>query len=119
MTPFDYLTSRDDADELIQEFAPSGVMLRKITNSGTAYEPTQTPTDYPTYAARVAFTFAQLQGGDVLATDTRWLVAAGPLTALGVEPADGDTLVGVGTIVKVDPLNPDGIAVMFDCKVRV
>lgn len=117
---FDYLESRADADELIEEFGQS-VAIRRTTNSGTPWEPTQTTADYPTKAARVEFTMKQIRTRTVLATDTRWLVAAGPLG--NVVPAVDDALVVggvvVGKLVQVDPLNPAGIAVMFDCHVRV
>lgn len=119
---FDYIESRADADELIDEFG-CAVSLRRITNSGTAWEPTRTPADYPTFGARVEFTQKQLQTRTVLATDTRWLLAAGPLVAVGKEPAVDDELVinsaVVGKVVRCDPLNPAGVAVMFDCHVKV
>lgn len=119
---FDYIESRVDADELITEFG-AAVTIRRMVPSGTAWEPVLTPTDYVTLAARVEFTTKQLQTRNVLATDTRWLVAAGPLTALGVEPVVGDLLVVggavVGSVLQNDPLNPAGVAVMFDCHVRV
>jgi hypothetical protein len=121
MTPFDYLESRADAGELIQEFGqPASV--RRITNSGPPWEPVQTVTDYPTFAARVAFTLTQIQTRNVQATDQRWLVAAGPLAAPGIEPTPADKLVIAGLpieIVQVDALNPAGTAVLFDCQVRI
>lgn len=120
VTAFDYVESRFDADELIEEFGQT-VSIRRTTNSGTEWEPTQATTDYPTFGARVAFTWKQLKAGNVLATDQRWMIAAGPLVALGVEPAVADVLVVggvvVGTIAPLDPLNPGGVAVFFDCRV--
>lgn len=117
---FDYIESRADADELIEEFG-TVVSIRRTTNSGPAWEPTQATADYATFGARIAFTWKQLQGGNVLATDQRWLLAAGPLVALGVEPAAADQLVVsgvvVGTIAPLDPLKPADVAVLFDCKV--
>lgn len=97
--------------------------MRRAIASGTAWEPTLTPTDYPTFAVKVEFTLRQMQGGNVLATDERWLVAAGPLAALGVttlQPADA---LVVGAVVKpvleCKPLAPAGTVVLFDCHIRV
>jgi hypothetical protein len=119
---FDYLESRDDADEMIQEFG-AAASVRRVTSSGTDYAPTLTPTDYPTFAARVEFTWKQMQGGNVLENDERWLVAAGPLNALGVTALlPGDAIV-VGAVVKsvlkANTLAPAGTVVLFDCHIRV
>jgi pheromone shutdown protein TraB len=121
MAAFDYLESRDDADGLIEEFGQSAG-LRRYINSGTAWEPTVSAADFATLAAKIEFTFKQLQAGNVLETDERWLVAAGPLTALGIAiVATPDALV-VGGVVKpiliADPLAPAGIVVMYDCHIR-
>jgi hypothetical protein len=120
--PFDYVGSRADADELIGDFGAT-VTIRRMVASGPAWEPVLTPTDYDTLAVRIEFTQKQIATRTVLATDTRWLVAAGPLVALGIEPGVNDELVVggavVGKVLQNDPLNPAGVAVLFDCHVRV
>lgn len=120
--PFNYIESRADADGLIDDFG-TVAFVRRTVNSGTAFDPTQTTTDYATKAVRVEFTWKQIQGGSVLATDQRWLVAAGPLTALGVTSVQTpDKLVVGGVVLPIlptDPLNPAGTVVMFDCHIRV
>jgi hypothetical protein len=119
--PFDYVGSRADADELIEDFG-AAVTIRRMVASGPVWEPVLTPSDHPTLAVRVEFTQKQLATRTVLATDTRWLVAAGPLVALGIEPAVNDELVlkgaVIGKVLQDDPLNPAGVAVMFDCHLR-
>lgn len=117
--PFDYLESRDDADELIQEFGQS-VALQRTTTGGDPDEPTETTTNYPTYAARVEFTLKQIQGGDVQDNDQRWLVAAGPLTGITkIAPPDKIVVGGIAIPVLVaKPLAPAGTVVMFDCQCR-
>lgn len=121
--PFDYLTSRDDADELIADFGQA-VLLRRLVSGGTESEPTQTPTDYGTYAAIIDYSDDQIDGENILRTDRRALVAAGPLNTLGINTvrapdsivlASGEVL----SVVPVKPLNPAGVVVMFDCQVRV
>lgn len=119
--PFDYIESRADADEMIADFgAPASV--RRNVASGPAYDPVLTPTDYGTNAVKVEFTIKQMQGGNVLATDERWLIAAGPLVALGVTdvlPADKVVVGGVGhTVLIAKPLSPAGTVVLWDCQIR-
>lgn len=119
---WDYIESRDDADELIQEGGMAARIVR-LTNSGSELEPTQTPTFFNTFAVRVNFTWRQLQSGTVLATDQRFLVAAGPLATQGLtEIKPGDKLEFDGVtygIVPTDPLKPAAVVVLFDVQARV
>lgn len=113
--PFDYLESRDDADELITEFGQA-VSLRRTSQTGPAWDPTNSTADYATVAAKVEFTLKQMQGGNVLDTDERWLVAAGPLTALGITSVSApDAIVTADGVVHpvliAKPLNPAGVVV--------
>src|SRR6266404_7562465 len=119
--PFDYLSARDDADGMIDDFgAPAS--LRRNVAGGTVFDPILVSTDYPTLAVKVEFTMKQLAGGNVLNTDERWLVAAGPLTALGVAsilPKDLIVVAGLERpVFKADPLAPAGTVVMYDCHIR-
>jgi hypothetical protein len=126
---FDYLESRTDADELIAEFGQA-VALRRATDSGPAWEPTQTTTDYATLAVILDYTAQQRaasnqQAGsadNVLMTDRRALVAAGPLVDAGVTnitPPDALVVGGVAVpIVRAVTLAPAGTVVMFDCQLR-
>lgn len=120
--PFNYLESRDDGDELIRDFGAVASLRRQIA-SGTAYDPTLTPTDYPTFAVKVEFTYLQRAGGNVLENDERWLVAAGPLNALDVTLVLPNDELVVGGVVKSvfqsKPLAPAGTSVLFDCQIRV
>jgi hypothetical protein len=118
---FDYLESRDDADELIEEFGQVA-SLRRYTSSGSETEPTLTPADYATFAAKVEFTWRQMQSGNVLETDERWLMAAGPLTSLGIGSIQTPDALVVGSAVKPiltsKPLSPAGTTVLYDCHIR-
>jgi hypothetical protein len=122
---FDYVESLADADELITEFAAGQVAtLLRMVNSGTAYDPTQTPlTPAPTTpAVKIEFTAKQMASGNVLDTDERWLLAAGPLSAAGIvslQSPDVLTVDGVDRpILIAKPLKPAGIVVMYDCHIR-
>lgn len=120
--PFDYGEARDDADGLIDDFG-AVASVRRTVNSGPAYDPTQTTTDYPTLAVKIEFTLTQMQSGNILDTDERWFVAAGPLTALGLASIlpDDDLVVGgvAKPILKAKPIAPAGIVVTYDCQIRV
>lgn len=118
---FDYLESRDDADELIAEFGQT-VTLRKQTASGTAFDPTLSNTDYATKGARVAFSYRQMQSGTVLDGDERWLISAGPLALVsitGMQPPDKIVIDGdERQVVKAETIAPAGTVVLFDCQCR-
>lgn len=119
--PFDYLGARDDADGLIDDFGQS-IALRRIVASGNPWEPVQTTTDYATLAAILDYTAQQRKDSDILVTDRRALVAAGPLTALGITSIAAPDCIVVGgvavPVVIAKPLNPAGVVVMYDCQLR-
>jgi hypothetical protein len=119
---FDYFETRDDADDLIREFG-TAVTIRRQTAGGTPFDPTLTNTDYATVGARIEFTYRQLQSDSVLATDERWMIAAGPLAALGVnEILPSDHIVVGGVEHSVGPLSkpiaPAGIVCAFDVQAQ-
>jgi hypothetical protein len=122
VTPFDYSELLADADELIEEFGRT-VSVRHATSSGTGLEPTVSATDYATKGVREEFTLKQIQSGNVQQNDQRWLVAAGPLAALGVTSiAKPDALVIGGVAIPVlvaKPIQPAETVVYFDCHCRV
>ena len=119
---FDYFETRDDADAMIAEFG-TAVTIRRQVAGGTPFDPTLTPTDYATLGVKIEFTYRQTQSGNVLATDERWLIAAGPLAALGVNeilPSDHVVVGGVersvGPLSK--PIAPAGIVCVFDVQAQ-
>lgn len=118
---FDYLESRDDADELISEFGQV-VSVRRTSTTGPAHDPTITTADYTTLAAVLDYNSRQIDGTNILITDRRALIAAGPLAALGITsiaPPDSIVVGGIAVpVVRVMPLNPAGVVVMYDCQLR-
>ena len=74
---FDYGKSRDTADRLIAKFGQAIAVRRASVTGGSAWEPTQSTTDYQTKAAQVDLTWAQRQDSSINTTDQRWLVSAG------------------------------------------
>ena len=112
---FDYAESATDALELITEFGQT-VSVRRTTDSGTAWEPTQTTTDYATKGAKVDWSWKQLQDSSILTTDQRWLIPAQSITVTAAEKLLVD---GVPyQIVRAAPLAPAGTVVMYDLQVR-
>jgi hypothetical protein len=114
--PFDYIESRADADELIQEFGQSVVITRTAPGTGPAWDPGDgTTATTNTFAVRVEYTMKQIQAGGVLANAERWLVAtnAGALASLLPQDKVGDR-----DVLDVKPLQPAGVVVLFDCQVR-
>lgn len=119
---FDYFETRDDADDLIREFG-TAVTIRRQVASGTSFDPTLTPTDYATVGAKIEFTYKQTATGNVLTTDERWMIAAGPLAALGITeilPSDhivfGSVERSIGPLSK--PIAPAGIVCAFDVQAQ-
>lgn len=121
MTTFDYPAKRDMSDRLLTKFGQA-VAVRRTSSTGPEWDPTVTTADYTTLAAILDYNSRQIDGTNILVTDRRALVAAGPLTALGITsiaPPDSIVVGGVAVpVVRVMPLNPAGVVVMYDCQLR-
>lgn len=115
---FDYTASRATAAALIAKFGQA-VKLRRIVNSGTVSEPTQTPTDYDTRAAIVNISSRYIDGENVLRGDMRGLLVA----TAGVVPSTADRIVDaagvVYRIIEARPIAPAGVAVIYILQLRV
>ncbi len=124
-TAFDYAGARDTADALLAEFGQA-VTIRRITSGGSPFAPTQTTTDYATTAAILTLTRwypPLIPATDILRTDRRGVIAAGPLAALGIVVQKFDKLLladgTVFSILDVKPVYPAGLSVLFDTWLRV
>lgn len=112
---FDYTGLKATAESLIARFGQSAT-LRKNAQSGTAYEPTLTPTD-------TAITVADFNqrimdpAGELTGEVVRTLYVS---TAAGVTPEKGDK-VQIGGVwheaSKVMPLNPGGTVLYYEVEV--
>lgn len=133
--PFDYGAARDKADVLLAKFGIVSA-IRKLTNSGTSWEPTQTPTDTPTIACVVNLPRwypAFADNSDILRTDRLGLVSMGPLATAGVtEILPFDLLIFGGTysdgvqsggktyrIIDAKPIAPADIVVLYKLQLRI
>lgn len=122
VTPFDYLESRDDADEMIQEFGQVVKIPRQTRTGGTDWAPIFSTVYHDTFGARIDFTWKQMQTMDVQTNDQRFLIAAGPLAALGITAITNSDKVSVNGVdiplISVVTIAPAGTVVMFDCQLR-
>lgn len=118
MAPFDYLRSRATADRLIAKFGQSGTLSRPVF-TGPAHNPTPgEPLNYPATFAVLEYEGNEIDGSRILATDKKVLLAK---KGLIVEPATSDKLVigGVAhSIVRVEPLSPGGVIVLWTLQCR-
>lgn len=116
-----YTDKRDTADRLLTSKGQA-VSLRRVTETGTAWEPTQTTTDYATVAALLDYDNRQIDGENIQRGDRRALVAAGPLTALGITGISAPDSIVVGgvavPVVQSKPLQPAGLVVLYDVQLR-
>jgi hypothetical protein len=121
---FDYAAIRATADRLITKFGQT-VQLRRAVDSGSASEPTQTVTDYPTKCAIVNITrwyAAFAENSDILRTDRLGYLAMGPLLAAAIEPTPFDQVVDtagkVYRIIDSKPVYPAGTSVVYILQLR-
>lgn len=126
MSKFNYARAQTTASRLIDKFGQSGT-LRRMTNTGTSFDPTQTPTDYPC-------TLVDLEYADTLTDGMLSKVGDRDGTQIqrgdhkiymsvtdGIEPTTSDSLQVDGAwlrIIQVKPLSPAGIDVYFEVQAR-
>ncbi|MBB3452301.1 hypothetical protein FHT86_000557 [Rhizobium sp. BK313] len=117
MTGFDYAKSRATAERLIAKFGQPA-QLRRITNSGSDYDPVQTNQDFACMLVDLDYT--QVHIGDTLiqrGDRMIYLSTAG----LSIAPMLADRLLIAGiehAIVDVLPLSPGGTTVFWQLQVR-
>lgn len=130
---FDYPDLAATGDALIKA-AGQPVAIRHINSTGTAWAPTQTTTDYATFAAIVplprwypSFIGGTTGGGgtdasDVRRTDRRGLISVGPLAAVGFVPTPNDMLVDstgkIWRIMDMKSIAPSGLDLLYDTWLR-
>lgn len=122
---FDYADAQATATALLTEFGQA-VLIRRVSNTGgTAWEPTQATTDYPSIGVVLNLPrwYPSFTQGDVLRTDRLGYVAAAPLDALGVVPTPFDRFVDAAgrswKIIDVKNLYPAGINVLYTLQLRI
>lgn len=127
---FDYISSREDANELIGEFGQTATLSRP-QSGGTPANPTELPPlNYAVGLVNLSYRKDEVDGSRVLQKDRKMLVAVGPLTILStmtaipllaVDPTSTDKLIVGGqtySIQDVEPLSPGGTVVMWTIQAR-
>jgi len=118
---FDYTRQKATAERLLARFGQT-CTLRKITNTGTEFDPTQTTTDADVTAVDLNQRIRD-RDGTLVGQTLRTLYVS---TAAGVTPKKGDSVaVGVAKasvtsstpfieISEVRPLSPGGVNMMWE-----
>jgi hypothetical protein len=130
MPAIDYLEIRDGAAESIIEAGQLGKLLRNVGGTGGDWWNPSTETgvtlaEYDAQFVVIDYDQENVDGVLVEQSDKQVLMAAPVLDADGneVTPLDSDRLQEAdGTIweiVKVKPLKPAGISVIYDIQVRI
>lgn len=114
---FDYARPKATADRLLTRYGQAGKLL-KYTKSGPAYDPVITWPEHDCTFAVMEYANREVDGTRVLATDKKVILAKG---SLSVDPTTADKL-KIGTvehsIIRVEPLAPGGVTVMFTLQCR-
>ena len=114
---FDYVTARATAARLIANFGQAAA-IRRVTNTGDPYSPTQTPADTAVTCVVTDYAHRERDGTSVQARDRKVYVSA---EGLAITPTPGDKFVlgaMVYDIVHVGPLEPGGTVILFELQVR-
>ena len=122
---FDYLESRADADELIEEHGGAAKLVVPGATTGPAYNPTVgEPTRHDCMVAVIDYSDRQIDGTRILATDQRGLMSVGTLAVVPDPTHKLELLDGSGnvretlTIIRVKRLAPAGVTVLYDLQLR-
>lgn len=116
MVAFDYTRPRATATRLIERFGQTVTFHRVTTETGDAWNPTQTTTGYSAKAAVLGYEDSEIDGTMVQAGDRKLYVSV-----FDIEPTTSDKVViGAETlrVVNVKPLNPAGTVVFFEVQCR-
>lgn len=117
MTAFDYDRAEATAQRLITKFGQSGT-IRRVTNGGTPYDPTQVETDFACTLVVIDYENSMIDGTRIQAGDKRVFVSTEGLT---IEPTTADKVLVSSTehsIINVMPLNPGGTVVFHELQTR-
>ncbi|MGX9443869.1 hypothetical protein ACWX0K_15005 [Nitrobacteraceae bacterium UC4446_H13] len=125
---FDYARTRATAERLIARFGQVGA-LRRTTDDGDIFNPTQTTADHACTFAVLDYAKSMVDGTLIKQTDQMVYLST---SGLAITPETTDRLVvggtwsgsplklngAVMTIVNVKPLSPAGTVVFWELQVR-
>ena len=114
---FNYLNMQETANRLITNFGANSV-LRKVSNSGTAYAPTLSEVDYDIKAVVTDYSKSDIDGTHILRSDKRILVKVGSLEIL---PEVNDKIVIDSKeykIMDINEIKPANIVIYWEIQGR-
>ena len=117
MAAFDYAKTRATAERLIAKFGQQA-QLRRITNSGTDYDPVQTSQDFACMLVNLDYMQAHI--GDTLIQRGDRMVYLS-IEGLSITPTLADKVLIGGiehAIIDIQPLSPGGTVVFWQLQVR-
>ncbi len=117
MATFDYVPLQATARRLIVKFGQTGTVTR-LVNTGTSYDPTQTPTTFSCQLVVLDYEDSKVDGTMIKRSDKMIYVSTAGLTS-GLEQSDKIT-VGVEeySIERLKPLNPAGTLLYWEVQGR-
>lgn len=116
MTAYDYSKPEATAQRLIARFGRAGA-IRRTADSGDAWNPTQSATDYDCTLVVTDYSLYERASGLIGATDRKVLVST---DGVSISPTSADKLVigsNVYEIKRVDPLEPGDTVVLWTMQV--
>ena len=117
MNGFEYARLQATAHRLIAKFGQTGTVTR-LVNSGTSYDPIQTPVEYPCQLVVLEYEDSKIDGTLIKRSDKMIYVSMAGL-ASGLEQSDK---IAVGTdeysIESLTPLNPAGTVLYWEVQGR-
>lgn len=112
MPPF-YTRLQATADRLIKSYGQAGTVTR-VVQSGPAYDPVLTPTDYPCMLAVMNIDLSKVDGTVIQADDKMVYISVAGLPE-NLTTADELTIAGKKHAMKiVRPLSPAGLTVFYE-----
>ena len=113
MSRFYYSKLSNTASRLINRFGKT-VKKRTVTNSGSAFNPTQTLHDDDIDGVVVNFSKNEIDGTLILTTDKKLLTKM--LLEIGDSVVDGSI---VYSVVSVDTIQPSDVVLLYKAQLRV
>lgn len=108
-----YARLQTTADRLIKKFGQQGTVTR-VVQSGPAYDPVLTPTDYPCMLAVMNIDLSKVDGTLIQADDKMAYISVAGLPE-NLTTADELTIAGQKHAMKiVRPLSPAGLTVFYE-----
>lgn len=112
---FSYAGLNQKTKDLITKFGRS-VTLRRRVNSGTAYNPTVTPTDIAATVVATKYNSFEVDGALILKTDKKFIMSSTVVPASDDLIVDGDATY---SIINIEVVGPGDTVVLYKIQGRI